>query len=127
MSWWHVAAVANLATLVAYAAVGVAIAGHLLPEQRWRGSPLGVATAAIFLTSAVHYGWHPLHQLLPAQGIATAKLAFELEERDRGMTALDQTLTAARRIITDVLQAPGGVEMDAGDLRRGRPAGGNRA
>ena len=55
------------------------------------------------------------------QGLATAKLAFEMDERDRGMNALEQTLTASRQIITELLQGEHGVP--AGALRRSEAAG----
>lgn len=191
MSWWHIGAAANLVILAAYLAIAVTIARHLLPDGRWRSSPLAVATAAIFFTCAVHHGSHPVHQLLPlvgaelevgaamrvafddwhvsgwdivtaavgvwywtlrgrfpalvrrsalfednlererqaleihdnvVQGLAAAKLAFELDERDRGMVALEDTLGAARRIITELLSRPGEA-AGSGTLRRDRPAG----
>ena len=58
------------------------------------------------------------------QGLASAKLAFDLDERDRGMAALEQTLGASRRIITDLLTRPGEA-AGAGALRRDGPAGGS--
>lgn len=192
MSWWHVGAVANVVILVAYLAIAYSIVRNLIPEQRWRGNPLAVATAAIFFTCAVHHGSHPVHQLLPAvgleehvgeamraafddwhlsawdivtaavgvwywtlrsrfpalvrtsalfedviarerqaldihdnvvQGLATAKMAFELDEPERGMTALDQTLTASRKIITDLLGEGRAGLPTTGDLRRSDAAG----
>jgi signal transduction histidine kinase len=192
VSWWHVGAAANLVILAAYLAIAFTIVRHLIPQGRWRSSPLAVATAGIFFTCAVHHGSHPVHQLLPAlgaghdtglamraafdtwhvsgwdvitaavgvwywtlrsrlpalvrrsalfedglererqaleihdnvvQGLASAKLAFELDERDRGLAALEQTLTSARRIITDLLGTPGDFLTDGGGLRRDRPAG----
>ena len=192
MSWWHLGAAANLVILAAYLAIAVAMARELIPQARWRSNPLAVATAAIFFTGAVHHGFHPLHQLLPAlgagdaigeamrvtfaawhvsgwdgitaavgvwywtlrgrypalvrrsrlieddrererqalaihdnvvQGLASAKLAFDLDERDRGMAALEQTLGASRRMITDLLAGPGN-GADPGTLRRDGPARG---
>lgn len=192
MSWWHIGAAANVVILVAYLAIAFTIVRHLLPQGRWRNSPLAVATAAIFFTCAVHHGSHPVHQLLPVfgaereigqamrvafddwhvsgwdvitaavgvwywtlrgrfpvlvrrsqlfedqlererqaleihdnvvQGLASAKLAFELEDRDRGMAALEQTLGSARHIITDLLGASGDAGAVRGALRRDRAAG----
>lgn len=57
------------------------------------------------------------------QGLATAKLAFEMDDGDRGMRALDQTLAASRKIITDLLGGDG-VAL-AGNLRRNEAAGGD--
>lgn len=178
--------------LAAYLAIAFTIVRHLLPQQRWRSSPLAVATAAIFFTCAIHHGSHPAHQLLPAfgarseigqamrmafddwhvsgwdvitaavgvwywtlrsrfpalvrrsalfedtlererqaleihdnivQGLASAKLAFELDERERGITALENTLAASRRIITDLLNVSGDGSDVPGALRRDHPAG----
>jgi signal transduction histidine kinase len=55
------------------------------------------------------------------QGLATAKLAFELGDNQRGMDALDKTLVGARSIITALLSAEG--PLDPSDLRRERAAG----
>jgi signal transduction histidine kinase len=158
-----------------------------------RDNPLAAATAAIFLTCAVHHGGHPLHQLLPAvgadveigeamrvafneahvslwdvltaavgvwywtlrgrfpalvrgaalfedlrerqrqaleihdnivQGLATAKLSFELDDREGGMTAVEDTLAASRKIISDLLgEAGSAMGLEAGVLRRGNAAG----
>ena len=53
------------------------------------------------------------------QGLATAKLALELDQVDEARSAIDNTLTAARGIITDLLGTAGsGIELRAGDLRR---------
>ena len=195
MAWWHVGAVANLVILAAYIAVAYSILRNLIPDRRWRGNPLAVATAAVFFTGAVHHGLHPLNQFLPAlgtgsdqglamrealdvwhvsswdvvaaavgvwywtlrnrfpalvrssalfeditgrrrqaleiqdnvvQGLATAKLAFELDDRDRGMTAIDQALAASRKIITDLLGGDGqGPAPAPGGLRRHEAAGGD--
>jgi len=193
VSWWHVSAATNGVILVALGAVGVSLGRQLLIQRRWRSSPLAVATAGVFLTSAIHHGFHPGHELLTAlgsegevgaalrrtfdawhistwnvllaltalwcwamrsrlpalvgrstrfedslererqaleihdnvvQGLATAKLAFELNETERGMSALEQTLAGARRIITDLLDTPRELPLDPGELRRDRPAGG---
>lgn len=37
------------------------------------------------------------------QALVVAKLAFELDERDRAMAALDSSIRAASRMVTDVL------------------------
>jgi signal transduction histidine kinase len=53
------------------------------------------------------------------QGLATAKLALELDQIDEAQSAIDHTLEAARGIITNLLGAAGsGIELKAGDLRR---------
>lgn len=58
------------------------------------------------------------------QGLATAKLAFELDDRERGMSALEQSLAASRKIISQ-LMGDGHDRLPApGDLRRRDAAGG---
>jgi hypothetical protein len=37
------------------------------------------------------------------QGLVVAKLAFELDERERAMAALDSSIKAASRMVSDVL------------------------
>ena len=58
------------------------------------------------------------------QGLATAKLAFEMNDRDRGMSALEQSLAASRGIISDLLGEGRDPLPSGGDLRRDGPAGG---
>ena len=194
VQWWHVGAAANVVITIVYLAIAFSIAHRLSKEGgRLRDNPLATATAAIFLTCAVHHGSHPLHQLLPAvgahteigpamrtafneahvslwdvvtagvgvwywtlrnrfpalvrgaalfedlrerqrqaleihdnivQGLATAKLSFELEDHAAGMAAVEGTLTASRKIISDLLgEAGSATGLRAGDLRRDEAAG----
>ena len=59
------------------------------------------------------------------QGLATAKLSFEVNDHEGGMAAVEQTLAASRRIISNLLGEEGaGNELGAGDLRRGEAARG---
>ena len=58
------------------------------------------------------------------QGLATAKLAFEMNDRQRGMAALEQSLVASRGIISDLLGEARDRLPVGGDLRRSGPAGG---
>ncbi|HVF33081.1 MAG TPA: hypothetical protein VM933_08595 [Acidimicrobiales bacterium] len=60
------------------------------------------------------------------QGLATAKLAIELGDREGGVAALEETLRAARRIVTDLLSGAAAgevVDLTDGLLRRDSPAG----
>lgn len=57
------------------------------------------------------------------QGLATAKLAFEMDDPERGMSALDQSLVASRAIISGLLGEGRDRLPTGGDLRRRRPAG----
>ncbi len=196
--WWVAGTVANLVIAVAYLAIAVAILVPLIRERQLRGNPLGSATAAIFLSCAIHHGGHSVKALLPfvsawhglgldaatgiytrlawdpqavlwdivsaaiaihywslrrnyaplmrgaklfedlrerqrqaleindnvVQGLAEAKLALQLDQREQSEEALTATLAAARRIITDLLGEEGDeTRLGAGDLRRTTPAG----
>ena len=61
------------------------------------------------------------------QGLATAKLSLELGATEVGMAALEETLVAARKLVSDLLDGIGGddvvVDLTAGVLRRDAPAG----
>ena len=57
------------------------------------------------------------------QGLAVAKLALELDDRDRSAEAMERSLTAARQIITDLLgEADSETRLGPGDLHRRAPA-----
>lgn len=57
------------------------------------------------------------------QGLTVAKLALELGERQRTQAALDEALTSASRIISDLLgQADAENRLGPGNLVRDRPA-----
>lgn len=59
------------------------------------------------------------------QGLATAKLSFEVDDHEGGMAAVEHTLAASRRIISGLLgEEHAGTTLGPGDLRRGRAAGG---
>ena len=72
MSWWVIGAAANTVILAAYLAIAVTIGRGLVGTGQWRTNPLGVATALIFFTCAVHHGSHPAHMLLPYVGLEEA-------------------------------------------------------
>lgn len=53
------------------------------------------------------------------QGLAQAKMALDLGQRDEGYAAIDETLQAARRIMTEVLGQEGTeLALGPGDIRR---------
>jgi hypothetical protein len=196
--WWVAGTVANLVIAIAYLGISVAIVVPLVRERQLRSNPLGSATAAIFLTCAVHHGGHAVKALLPfvsawhglglsaasgiytrlawdpeavlwdilsaaiavyywslrrnyaplmrgaklfedlrerqrraleinddiVQGLAEAKLALQLDEREHSEEVLTATLAAARRIITDLIGETGDeTRFGAGTLRRSTAAG----
>jgi hypothetical protein len=66
MEAWMVGMVANAAISLAYFGIFGAILMPLVKGGQVRKNPLGTATAAIFLTCAVHHGVHAVHMLMPA-------------------------------------------------------------
>jgi len=66
MEAWMVGMVANAAVSLAYFGIFGAILLPLIKGGQVRKNPLGTATAAIFLTCAVHHGVHAVHMLMPA-------------------------------------------------------------
>ena len=65
---WQIGAVANAVTAVAYVAIALVILTPLVQTKQLRTNPLGLATAGIFFTCAVHHGHHALHMGLPLIG-----------------------------------------------------------
>jgi signal transduction histidine kinase len=63
--WWELGAAANAVIAIAYFGIVWAIVRPLLKSGQLRSNPLGAATAAIFLSCAVHHGGHVVHMLLP--------------------------------------------------------------
>lgn len=58
------------------------------------------------------------------QGLTRAKMELDLGRREQGLQAVEETLHAARGIITHLLGEKGSeVELGAGDLRRKKAAG----
>ena len=68
-TWWQLTALANAVILAAYLAISFAIGRGLWRSRQWRNNPLGLATAAIFFSCAVHHGSHTVHLLLPYFGM----------------------------------------------------------
>ncbi len=65
---WQVASGMNLVIALAYFAICATILRGLIATRQLRLNPLGLATAAIFFTCAVHHGSHTLHMLAPIVG-----------------------------------------------------------
>ncbi len=171
MHWWKVGLVANMVIAVAYLSIVGFIVVPLLRSRQLLGNKLGSATAAIFLTCAVHHGFHAVHLAMPAagvdvaeglamrtawgwelavwdvvgalvaayyfglrrtygsrmqgaqlfddlrrrerqaleindnvlQGLVVAKMALELDERERATAALDTSIAAASRMVSELL------------------------
>lgn len=187
MTSWQLGTAMNLVIAVAYLGIASAILWPLIRSDQWRKNRLGLATAAIFFTCAVHHGHHALHMLGPAlglqdeaglrlreawswdiaiwdvlgagaalyywslrktygslmrgatlfedlrekqrqaleindnivQSLSVAKLALEIDDRDRSERALEASLASARRIITDLLgETETTSRLNAGELQR---------
>ena len=67
-TWWQLTAFANAVILAAYLAISFAIGRGLWRSRQWRNNPLGLATASIFFSCAVHHGSHTVHLILPYLG-----------------------------------------------------------
>lgn len=91
---WQMDLAANLVVAVAYVAIAVAVLVPLVREGQLRSNRLGAATAAIFLTCAVHHGSHAAHMLLPTLGMAT----------DEGL-ALRTAFSGWHTVIGDIVAA----------------------
>jgi len=185
--WWQVGATANAVIAMAYVCIAYAIIRPLAQTGQVRSNKLGLATALIFFTCAVHHGTHTVHLLGPAlgfdehagealrasfafhnaawdvfgaavgtyywslratygslmrgaalfqdmkerqrqaleinddivQGLTIAKLALELDDRERSVAALSASLASASRIISDLLGRVGDENrLGPGDLLR---------
>ena len=182
--WWMTGLVCNAVVATAYLLISLSIIRPLVSSGQLRSNPLGAATAAIFLTCAVHHGGHSVHMLLPyagievhqgiamreafdwqmalwdvvtagvgvyywtlrrtysslmhgaklfedlkqreqqalelndevLQGIVVAKLALDLDDRDKARESLETAIGAASRIITDLIGPEAG-QSRAGLLR----------
>ncbi len=66
---WQTAAAANLIVAVAYVLISGAIIVPLMRSRQLGSNLLGTATAAIFMTCAVHHGAHAVHMFLPSVGV----------------------------------------------------------
>lgn len=67
--WWMLGAACNAVIAVAYSMIVYAIAKPLVQSRQLRSNAMGAATAAIFLTCAVHHGAHVVHMLMPYAGM----------------------------------------------------------
>jgi hypothetical protein len=171
MQWWMLGAASNGVIAAAYFMISFAITRGLLRGGQLRSNRLGAATAAIFLSCAVHHGAHMVHMLMPyagvdlhqglamreawgpqlafwdllsavigvyywtlrggfgsvgaspqlfadqhereqralelndavLQGMVVARMAFDLNEPQRAMNALDGSIAAASKIITELI------------------------
>ena len=70
---WQVALVCNAVLGAAYLAILVSILVPLARSRQLRSNPLATATAAVFLTCAVHHGAQSVQLLLPSLGLADAQ------------------------------------------------------
>lgn len=169
--WRMLGAACNAVIAAAYFMIVYSIARPLVKSRQLRSNAMGAATAAIFLTCAVHHGAHVVHMLMPytgvdieqgdamgtawgpelalwdlvgaavatcywtlrggfgpsdespqlfkdqheheqralelndavLQGMVVARMALDLGERRRGLSALDGSVEAAGRMITDLI------------------------
>lgn len=67
---WQIGTFANGVIGISYLFISLAIIVPLARSNQLRSNPLGAATAAIFMTCAIHHGSHAVHMLLPAFGLS---------------------------------------------------------
>ena len=67
--WWITGLVGNAVVAIAYLLIAAAILVPLVRSGQVRSNPLGAATAAIFVTCAVHHGSHTVHMAMPWFGV----------------------------------------------------------
>lgn len=76
---WQIGVIANGGIGISYLLISLSIVIPLARSNQLRTNPLGAATAAIFLTCAVHHGSHAVHMLLPTFGLSDERgLAMRL-------------------------------------------------
>jgi hypothetical protein len=63
--WWGTGLIGNAVIAIAYLSIATVIAIPLVRSGQIRSNPLAAATAAIFLTCAVHHGNHTVHMAMP--------------------------------------------------------------
>jgi hypothetical protein len=69
--WWGTGLIGNAVIAIAYFSIARVIAVPLVRSGQVRSNPLAAATAAIFLTCAVHHGNHTVHMAMPWLGVET--------------------------------------------------------
>lgn len=94
MTSWQLGAAMNLVIAAAYLGIASAILWPLVTTDQWRKNRLGLATAAIFFTCAVHHGHHALHMLTPALGVSD-EIGLRLREGWSWDIAIWDVLSAA--------------------------------
>jgi hypothetical protein len=92
--WWVTGLVGNAVVAIAYLSISTAITVPLVRSGQVRSNPLAAATAAIFLTCAVHHGSHSLHMALPWFGVESEPGLAMRASYDGSMAVWD-VLTAA--------------------------------
>jgi len=67
--WWQVTMVLNAIIAFCYLFIAGTIWRGLVRTGQLKTNPLGLATSAIFFSSALHHGSHSVHMLLPYLGV----------------------------------------------------------
>ena len=99
--WWMTGLVCNAVVATAYLLISLSIIRPLVSSGQLRSNPLGAATAAIFLTCAVHHGGHSVHMLLPYAGIEVHQGIAMREAFDWQMAVLGRGHGGRRRLLLD--------------------------
>jgi hypothetical protein len=92
--WWITGLVCNAVVATAYLLISLSIIRPLVKSGQLRSNPLGAATAAIFLTCAVHHGGHTVHMLMPYAGLEVRQ-GLAMRQAFDAQMALWDVITAA--------------------------------
>lgn len=65
MEWWMFTAAANVVMVTIYAGIAVMIIRGLTEGGQWRSNPIGLATAAVFVSCTIGHGLHLIHVIPP--------------------------------------------------------------
>lgn len=108
MEWWTIGLAAKVAVSAASVAIGAA-GIHGWTRRSLGAAPVRGGAPAEDLRERQRQAL-VIHDNV-VQGLATAKLSLELGETQAGMRALEDTLEAARRIISDLHDGPDGAGL----------------
>lgn len=118
MQWWAVGLAVNLVLGVTLLGLVIAIGIDVRRAGSWRA----MVHRRSEIESLRQRQALDIHDNV-VQGLALAKLSFELGEDEAGLDAMERTLDAARSFVTELLGDPEIVDLRSGALRRSVPAG----
>ncbi len=132
---WQISAAANGVIGIAYLVIAYIILGGLIRTNQLTTNKLGLATGLIFSYASVLRGAQLFEDMKVRErqaleindnvvhGLSVAKYALDQGQDEKTRNAVEETLTKARMIITELLgDEDSEVALGPGELRRQRPA-----